>query len=284
MEKNNESMRLSVGYIRVSTDMQAKGDVGLEKQARRIRDACLKKNFSLLRVYEDVGTGVGPDNVIRRPGLLDALHEANRSGAILVISDVSRLTRNKDEGERLLKEIKVPVFSVREGRILGKRAILNTIQKAETAAQNIRAGTSQALASKNSGTRAPESVLSQSEKAKKSAQVRSEKAAEIAHKIADVFEREPMLRKLSHEALADLLNREGILSGGNRKWTWAAVRRPRSRAEELIAGRIEHEAAMDAMDSQKDANAIPPSVLANNRDLTEDDVAELKKNPMFGMF
>jgi site-specific DNA recombinase len=55
----------AIGYIRVSTDEQAKEGMSLENQEQKIRDYCKLKDFEILKIIQDAG--ISAKN-LRRPG------------------------------------------------------------------------------------------------------------------------------------------------------------------------------------------------------------------------
>lgn len=88
--------KTAVGYIRVSTTMQAKDGFSLDNQIEEITKKCKKEEWDLLDIFHDKGlSGAYMD---KRPGLKDALkyireHKVN----YLVIYKLSRLNRNIEE-------------------------------------------------------------------------------------------------------------------------------------------------------------------------------------------
>jgi len=48
-------MSKAIGYIRVSTDMQADKGTSLENQVQRIKEYAKKKGLTLEHIYEDAG-------------------------------------------------------------------------------------------------------------------------------------------------------------------------------------------------------------------------------------
>jgi DNA invertase Pin-like site-specific DNA recombinase len=82
---------LAVGYVRVSTDEQAREGVGLEAQEARIRAYADAKGLSLDEIIRDEGLS-GKD--LRRPGLRRLL-AACEAGAVkaVVVHRLDRLTR-----------------------------------------------------------------------------------------------------------------------------------------------------------------------------------------------
>ena len=84
------SQRRAVGYVRVSTDMQATEGLSLEAQQSAIEGYCALHGIKLVRVCKDVISG-GKDV---RPGLAEALSTLQRSADILVVLKFDRLSRS----------------------------------------------------------------------------------------------------------------------------------------------------------------------------------------------
>lgn len=81
------SIRSAVGYVRVSTDMQAADGLSLDAQRKAITDYCKVHGLRLIKIYEDVESGGKAD----RPGLLTAL-ETNAD--VFVVLKFDRLSRS----------------------------------------------------------------------------------------------------------------------------------------------------------------------------------------------
>lgn len=79
--------RTAVGYVRVSTDMQATDGLSLEAQRHALQAYCSSHGLRLLRIYQDVGSGGKAD----RPGLAEAL--ATKSDVVVVLK-FDRLSRS----------------------------------------------------------------------------------------------------------------------------------------------------------------------------------------------
>lgn len=278
----------AVGYTRVSTEKQAANARDRDTQAERIKKACARRGMKLLGTYDDVWSGADPQGAIRREGLQDAVKLARAEKAVLVISDPTRLFRNVAAAEEFLKTLDVPVFSVREGRVLKKRALLGAIARGEAAVETIRTGTSEALAQKKAEGAVFSDQPGRVKAAEASAKARTERAKRIVLDIVRVLEVHPSASSLSHEALADLLNEQGILTGRKLRWTKASVRRPRKAAEairaewEEIANDETVGVPLDSM-GQEIVNSVQP-VDATAPVNPDDPDGELRKNPLFGMF
>lgn len=277
----------AVGYIRLSTDGQTLGDTGFDKQAERIRKFCARRGITLDAIHEDVWSGADPLGAIRRDGLLDAVKQARQTGSVLVVSEPTRLFRNVAAAQKFLSTLDVPVLSVRDRRIMKPPALLRSIERGEVAIKNIRQGTKQALAQRKAeGVEFSTSAV-RSKAAQASAKSRAQKSENIVRRIAIVLRSDPAYRTLTHEALADLLNRRRILSGWDRPWTRHSVRDARKKAEALITEWEEPDNWDDDL-PVANMNDQPDQVAAaepeRQPDSVEDEEAQLRKLTHFGMF
>ncbi|MDZ7909056.1 MAG: recombinase family protein [Gemmobacter sp.] len=295
-----------MGYIRLSTEKQAADDQNFEKQAQRIRKACERRGLTLLTICEDEASGADPLGSVRREGLIDAVSRARYERAVLVIPEPTRLFRNVEAARDFLAQLDVPVFSVREGRFLKAPALLRAIARGEAAVHAIRQGTVEALARKKAEGIEFSNAEVRKKAAKISAKVRTQKSDSIALRVASVLQSDPAYRDLSNRALADLLNRQRILTGWRRPWTQNSVRDMRKKAMELIEMMDEVDNMEDDLDIVLDqateavsADIVPVSLLdsagkdealpvtsAENSDHAEEDdeMAQLRKLPGFGVF
>src|SRR4051794_31721081 len=80
-----------IGYRRVSTDQQGESGLGLEAQDRNLASYSKTTGGRLLKTYTEVESGKRSDN---RPELQKALAHAKRSGAVLAVGVLDRLSRN----------------------------------------------------------------------------------------------------------------------------------------------------------------------------------------------
>jgi len=82
----------AVGYVRVSTEEQAREGMSLEAQRARIAAWCELNGYALLAVHEDAGlSGRRADT---RPGLQAALGQVGEERAALVVYSLSRVSRS----------------------------------------------------------------------------------------------------------------------------------------------------------------------------------------------
>ena len=85
-----QSPRRAVGYVRVSTDMQAAEGMSLDAQRSAIASYCAMMGIKLVKLCQDVMSG-GKDV---RPGLADALRTLQGSADVLIVLKFDRLSRS----------------------------------------------------------------------------------------------------------------------------------------------------------------------------------------------
>jgi DNA invertase Pin-like site-specific DNA recombinase len=84
----------AVIYLRVSTDQQAREGIGLDAQLARCEAIANARGLSIAGVYRDEGLS-GKAEVRLRPGLVAAINECKKTGAILLAYSVSRIARRQ---------------------------------------------------------------------------------------------------------------------------------------------------------------------------------------------
>lgn len=93
----------AVGYVRVSTEEQAREGLSLAAQETRIRAYCEAKGWKLLRVYRDEGFS-GKD--LNRPGIQALIHDLKDNGVdVVVVLKLDRLTRSVRDLGALIEDL-----------------------------------------------------------------------------------------------------------------------------------------------------------------------------------
>lgn len=92
MRSNEQQSRRAVGYVRVSTEDQAREGVSLEAQQAKIRAWCEANDYELVAIHEDAG--LSAKRADNRPGLQAALEQTCQERAALVAYSISRLSRS----------------------------------------------------------------------------------------------------------------------------------------------------------------------------------------------
>ncbi|MBC2834072.1 recombinase family protein [Paragemmobacter straminiformis] len=218
----------AVGYTRVSTNLQVERDDSLERQTARIRQAARDNGWELLGIYDDVASAVGKDSLVHRPGLGDALALAAREDAFIIVTEPTRLFRNRHFGLKTLRASGAKIYSLKDQCFLSRKKLGEAFRAGEDQAEVTRDATSKAMAKSARLSRPSKKA---GEHSRVSRKIRSE---EIAEQIADILELDPHFEMLKHREFAEILNARGLRSGWGRMWNAASVRDRRARAMEIL--------------------------------------------------
>ena len=90
LQLGNVRARRAVGYVRVSTDMQAADGLSLDAQTAAIEQYSSLHGLKLQSICKDVISGAKSE----RPGLQDALESLQRGADVLVVLKFDRLSRS----------------------------------------------------------------------------------------------------------------------------------------------------------------------------------------------
>jgi site-specific DNA recombinase len=117
MIKRGGNMK-AIGYIRVSTEEQAREGISLDNQRAKIEAYCEYKGFTLVGIIEDAGISGGKNKA--RPGFIEVLNKVESGEAeALVLYSLERLSRDMLTLlalERLLDEHDIELHTV-EGEV-----------------------------------------------------------------------------------------------------------------------------------------------------------------------
>lgn len=120
----------AVGYIRVSTEEQAREGVSLDAQEARVKAFCQAKGWDLLRIYRDEGVS---GKSLDRPGIQSLLSDLKGNGVEVVVTvKLDRLTRSIRDLGALVEELfsGVSLASVEESldsSTAGGRMVINLL-------------------------------------------------------------------------------------------------------------------------------------------------------------
>lgn len=96
--------RQAVTYRRVSTDRQAKEGQSLASQREQVTRYCKLRNWAVVKHCEDQGrSGRSREE---RPGLAEAISEAQERKGVLVAYSLSRLSRSVVDASNILNELR----------------------------------------------------------------------------------------------------------------------------------------------------------------------------------
>jgi DNA invertase Pin-like site-specific DNA recombinase len=216
-----------IGYIRVSTQGQAKSGLGLEAQQAAIDAYATQSGASVVRLYTEVESG----RKASRLQLAAALAHARRTRATLVVAKLDRLARNVAFLSALM-EAGVD-FVACDNPNANRLTVHILAAVAEDEARRISDRTKAALAAykarggKLGGAR-PECRNLTPEARKRGAKAAGEAVRALADReYADLLPivRELRERGLSQTTIADELNRQGHMTRRGRPWNQVQVMR-----------------------------------------------------------
>ena len=230
-----ELNRLAVGYIRVSTKGQD-GEAGsLKQQAARVRDYALLKGFRLTGIYEDVASAM-PGKPDARPEFQDALKSASRDMAVLIVTEVDRLSRSLKEVKEHITAPGIPVHVVSLNRHVGRKSLLDLARQAELKGGKIGTDTKTALAEKKSrGASSGATAKTLHKMTESSLRTRSMEAWKTVTDIAIFISADSARQAMTRRALVESLNAANMKTTRGNPWTIGALTRPLQKAREHLA-------------------------------------------------
>lgn len=83
-----------IAYYRVSTGAQGKSGLGLEAQREAVHCFVAAEGLALIAEHTEIETGKGADALDRRPVLREALAQAKKAKAAVVVAKLDRLSRD----------------------------------------------------------------------------------------------------------------------------------------------------------------------------------------------
>jgi len=216
-------VRSVVTYLRVSTGRQGKSGLGLEAQREAIARFVEAERLTVLAEHVEVETGKGSDALDRRPVLREALAQARKAKASIVVAKLDRLSRDVHFISGLMTH-KVP-FVVTE---LGTDADPFLLHLYAALAEKERALISERTRAALARKKAQGALLGNRTNLAQ-AQAMGQRANAVA---ADSFARNmlPVIREIqksgvrSNRAIAAALNARGIPTARGGQWHDSTVR------------------------------------------------------------
>ena len=83
-----------ISYVRVSTACQGRSGLGVEAQRAAIARFAEAEGLTVVAEYTEVETGKGSDALERRPQLAEAMQQARKLKASIVVAKLDRLSRD----------------------------------------------------------------------------------------------------------------------------------------------------------------------------------------------
>jgi len=230
-----------LGYVRVSTEGQEKHGYGLEAQREAIQRFCTSRRWKLIRIFEDPGvsgaTADEEDLAVNRPGLQEMLASINGHHIqFIVVLNTSRLWRSdlakaiiQSQLRKLdvdVKSIEQPAYSIKkqepsEYLVNSLLEALDVYQRLEIAVKLRRGRLVKAKQGGYAGGQPPFGYRAM--RGTKILQI-DENEAKIVRQIFEL-----QARDMSANAIAKLLNEDGIRTREGGIWTHRQILRILSR-------------------------------------------------------
>jgi len=223
-------MRGVVAYLRVSTERQGKSGLGIEAQREAVRRFVEGEGLELLGEHVEVETGKGADALDRRPVLREALGQARKAKAAMLVATLDRLSRDVAFISGLMAQ-RVPFIVAELGADADPFMLHVYAALAEKERSLIAERTRAALARKKAEGAALGNRTNLADAQAKGREA-SRKAAD--HFAANVL---PIIRQLQAagvtvpRAIAAALNARGIRTARGGEWHDTTVRNLLARAE-----------------------------------------------------
>ncbi|MBC7283288.1 recombinase family protein [Hoeflea sp.] len=271
MSVNASIPQVVIAYRRVSTSEQGESGVGLEAQKKAIEAYASEEKLIIEKWFDDEKTAAGEESIWKRQGLQAAADLARRNGWSIIVSDLSRLSRDVISCEDFILTQNLKVVSATEGGLVTKSTLRAKVSRAEYERDVISERTKAALDGQRRQGRALGNPASLGKARKASAASRKAIAGAKVDELVRWFVDRPDLVNLSVPALVKKLKDLGMRSSTGKTWTQASLRKKRKDAllsMGLLAGKLQAEPV--------------PVVETGSKDL-EDEGARAK-NPIWGMF
>lgn len=223
----------AIGYIRVSTHEQGETGIGLEAQKASIRAYADAAGVEIVEWFKDVASGRGEKNLANRQGLQSALDFAQANDVDLLVDGLDRLSRSTKTIEHIMRERKIMVVSVSEGRTSNRLVLASRAARAELEGDMISERTKLALRRKKAEGVKLGNKTNLPEAQKRGAESNKRRAEEKVNEIAEAI-RDNGWENLTVPALVEALNGIGLKTSRDEVWTAAALRRPHKAALEAL--------------------------------------------------
>ena len=200
-----------LGYVRVSTEEQARSRAGVEAQRKAIAEECERRGWKLIETIEDAGYSARD---LKRPGIQIALEELQRGKAdALVVAKLDRLSRSMIDFTALMEKAERQSWA-----LVALDCAVDTTTPAGEAMANVLATFAQ-FERRLIGQRTKEALA-----AKKAQGVRLGRPPSLPDEVRQRIAREREAGA-TLSAIAEALNRDGVATAqGGRQWWPSTVR------------------------------------------------------------
>ena len=222
-------MQNAIAYLRVSTDRQGRSGLGLEAQREAVARFITAEGMTLLGEHVEVETGKGTDALDRRPVLREALAQARRGKAAVVVAKLDRLSRDVAFISGLMAQ-RVPFIVAELGADADPFMLHVYAALAEKERAMIAERTRVALAAKKAAGATLGNRTNLAEAQAKGAAARTEAADAFAANVLPIIREMQRTGIKTPRKIAEALNARGIRTARGGAWYGSTVRNVLARA------------------------------------------------------
>jgi DNA invertase Pin-like site-specific DNA recombinase len=222
-------MKPVISYLRVSTDRQGRGGLGIEAQRDAIARFVEAEGFTILAEHVEVETGKGADALDRRPDLAAALAQARKAKCPVIVAKLDRLSRDVAFISGLMAQ-KVPFIVADLGADADPFMLHLYAALAEKERSLISQRTRAALAAKKAQGARLGNRTNLGEAQHKGQEALKAGADQFAANTLPVIEQIRKAGATSLQAISDALNARGVRTARGGTWAPMTVKRILDRA------------------------------------------------------
>jgi DNA invertase Pin-like site-specific DNA recombinase len=224
-----EDLQAAIGYGRVSTYGQWEpGNPPLLNQFDKANQLLSANGLKMCQWLTEVGPSVAASSH-ERPVLIEAVEQAYMQDRPLVVSDLSRISRDVDVIKSIVVDLGIEIIDAKFGGTLSPQLAIKITERNrksfERRKERAREGV---LAAQSSGKRAGNPGIREAQKI--ACAIRSERAAKFYGNMYSVFKQVvpeiifENMGRVNFTKLAARLNEKGIYTRLGRRWSAASVR------------------------------------------------------------
>lgn len=222
-----------IAYIRVSTKNQGDNGNGLDLQLIRIRAYANQAGIEIIKVYQDVHSGVGEDSLGKRAGAQAAIEHAKKSRIPIIVDGLDRFSRATSTLEELVSNDKLKVISCKSGEGAALAVTIAEIARAQAQAEIISKTTKVGLERARQAGKRLGNPTNLDEAQRNGAAKNRRKAEHQAKELAPTVKQIRNSGAITREAIAAELNRMGSRTLRENTWNKDTLRRVLDRIDEI---------------------------------------------------
>lgn len=255
----------AIAYTRVSSRSQYLRGESLAEQRLAIETFAQSVNIHVEEWFEEIGSAYGRDSVTKRPQFNAAVERAIALKVPLIVASFDRLSRDLKSFSKIIEMPGLTLISAQEGMSLTVDNLKAKIARGEAESKRKSDSAKKEHARRKALGLPPRNPDLDGARSK-SADVRGAQAQANADHLENILRRDPSLKELSLQMLADRLNELGHRDLRGKSWTKNSVYAAKQRFSKLN-------------------DTVPASRSLSAQELADlEDHKLMLKNPHYGIF